>query len=148
MEPSLDRGRWGVSGGAYGSGRSVADAVMAAKRVLICDDEAPMRELARAVLADGYEFGEAADGAACIEIARRLRPDLMLIDLMLPGISGLEVLGELRSDPALAEVPVVVISAWDHLEAEALEAGAARFVGKPFEPDELRATVSELLARQ
>lgn len=121
---------------------------MAAKRVLICDDEAPMRELARAVLADGYEFGEAADGAACIENARRLRPDLMLLDLMLPGIGGLAVLEELRLDPALADVPVVVISAWDHLEAEALEAGATRFVGKPFEPDALRETVSELLARQ
>jgi CheY-like chemotaxis protein len=118
---------------------------MAAKRVLICDDEAPMRELVRAVLAEGYEFGEAADGAACIENARSLRPDLMLIDLMLPGIGGLEVLEELRSDPALADVPVVVVSAWDHLRPEALEAGAVRFVGKPFEPDELRAMVSQLL---
>ena len=105
-----------------------------------------MRELARVVLENGYEFGEAADGIECVENARRLRPDLMLVDLMLPRMSGLEMLGELRSDPVLADVPVVVVSAWDHLEADALAAGAARFLSKPFEPDELRATVAELLS--
>jgi cyclic di-GMP phosphodiesterase len=115
-------------------------------RILICDDEAPMRELERVVLGNGYEFGEAADGVECLEIARRLLPSVMVVDLMLPGMSGLEMLSELRSDPVLADVPVVVVSAWDHLEADALAAGAARFLGKPFEPDELRATVAELLA--
>jgi two-component system, OmpR family, response regulator len=120
----------------------------AVKRVLICDDEPPMRELARAVLDDGYEFGEAADGLECIADARRVPPDLMLIDLMLPGISGLELLAELRADPALAGVPVVVMSAWNHLEREALAAGAARFFGKPFEPEELRRAVNELLAER
>jgi CheY-like chemotaxis protein len=115
-------------------------------RILICDDEAPMRELERVVLGNGYEFGEAADGIECLENARRLRPSVMVVDLMLPGMSGLEMLDELRADPVLAGVPVVVVSAWDHLEADALAAGAACFLGKPFEPDELRATVAELLA--
>lgn len=120
---------------------------MSVKRILICDDEPPMRELARVVLDGGYEFGEAADGIACVQNARRLRPDLMVVDLMLPGIGGLEMLAELRSDPVLAGVPVVVVSAWDHLEAEALAAGATRFLVKPFEPEVLRATVAELLAQ-
>jgi CheY-like chemotaxis protein len=115
-------------------------------RILICDDEASMRELARVVLGNGYEFGEAADGIECLENARRLRPSVMVVDLMLPGMDGLEMLGELRADPVLAGVPVVVVSAWDHLEADALAAGAACFLGKPFEPDELRAAVAELLA--
>ena len=114
-------------------------------RILICDDEASMRELARVVLGNGYEFVEAADGIECLQNARRLRPSVMVVDLMLPGMGGLEMLGELRMDPVLADVPVVVVSAWDHLEADALAAGAARFLEKPFEPDELRATVAELL---
>jgi CheY-like chemotaxis protein len=119
---------------------------MSAKTILICDDEAPMRELVRVVLVDGgYEFVEAADGLECVESARELGSDLVVLDLMLPGMSGLEVVAAFRSDPELAGVPVVVMSAWDHMREEALAAGAARFVEKPFEPDELRAAVAELL---
>jgi CheY-like chemotaxis protein len=119
---------------------------MSGKTILICDDEAPMRELVRVVLVDGgYAFVEAADGLECVELARELRSDLLVLDLMLPGMSGLEVLAAFRSDALLAGVPVVVISAWDHMREEALAAGAARFVGKPFEPGELRAAVAELL---
>jgi CheY-like chemotaxis protein len=119
---------------------------MPAKTILICDDEAPMRELVRVVLVDGgYEFVEAADGLECLELARELTADLLVLDLMLPSMSGLEVVAALRSDPLLAGLPIVVMSAWDHMREEALAAGAARFVGKPFEPGELRAAVAELL---
>jgi CheY-like chemotaxis protein len=116
-----------------------------AKRILICDDEAPMRELVRVVLDDGYEFGEAADGVECVDLARRSRPDLLVLDLMLPGKCGLEVLAELRSDRALTRLSVVVVSAWNHLEHKAVAAGADRFLAKPFEPSDLRAAVAELL---
>jgi CheY-like chemotaxis protein len=118
---------------------------MPPKRILICDDEASMRELVRVVLEDGYEFGEADDGVGCVELARKTRPDLLVLDLMLPGKSGLEVLAELRSDPAFPRAPVVVVSAWNHLEGDAVAAGADRFLVKPFEPADLRAAVAELL---
>jgi CheY-like chemotaxis protein len=120
---------------------------MPPKRILICDDESAMRELVRVVLEGGYEFSEAADGVACLELAREVKPDLLVVDVMLPGRNGLEVIRELRADPHFGRASVVVVSAWDHLEADALEAGAAAFVAKPFEPDSLREIVADLLAR-
>ena len=65
---------------------------------------------------------------------------------MLPGLCGLDVLAAIRVDEALRSLPVVVVTAWSHAEASALDAGADRFVAKPFEPDELSAAVEELLA--
>ena len=66
---------------------------------------------------------------------------------MLPRTSGVDVLAAVRADPRLSGVPVVVVSAWSHLEREALDAGADRFVAKPFDPDELVAVVDELVRR-
>jgi CheY-like chemotaxis protein len=121
---------------------------MPPKRILICDDEAPTRELVRVVLENGaaYEFAEAADGFGCLALARSMKPDLVVLDVMLPGKSGLEVLAALRRDPDLAHARVVVLTAWDHLAAEASAAGADRFFVKPFEPEQLREAVAELLA--
>ena len=113
--------------------------------ILVCDDEPSLRELVRAVLGESYRFAEADDGQQALELLRELRPDLLVLDLMLPGVSGIEVLAEIRADPALASLPVVVITAWSHAEASAFVAGADRFVHKPFEPDELATAVSELL---
>ena len=64
---------------------------------------------------------------------------------MLPGINGIDVLRELRGDQEIADLPVVVITAWSHAEADAWAAGADRFVSKPFDPDELSRAVEELL---
>jgi CheY-like chemotaxis protein len=114
--------------------------------ILVCDDEASLRELVRAVLGPGYRFAEAADGHAALALAREQPPDLVVLDLMLPGLSGIAVLEELRNDPALASIPVVVITAWSHAEASAVAAGADRFVPKPFDPDDLETAVTELLA--
>jgi CheY-like chemotaxis protein len=121
---------------------------MPQKRILICDDEAPTRELVRVVLEDGdeYEFREAADGVGCLALARSVRPDLVVLDVMLPGKSGLEVLAAFRLDPDLVDTPVVVLTAWDHLAADASAGGADRFFLKPFEPEQLRRAVIELLA--
>jgi two-component system OmpR family response regulator len=117
--------------------------------ILICEDEPELRELIRVVLNGGYAFVEAADGVESLELARGLRPDLVLLDLMMPGQSGVEVLRELRSDPALEQTPVIVVSAFstDADKASAFAAGADRFLEKPFEPDELAAMVEELLGR-
>jgi two-component system, OmpR family, phosphate regulon response regulator PhoB len=119
---------------------------MPLKRILVCDDEAPMRELVQVVLGDGYEFREASDGLECAALARALQPDLLILDVMLPGKSGLELLSELRLDPNLAATRMLVLTAWDHLAAEVAAAGADQLFLKPFEPEELRRAVTELLS--
>jgi CheY-like chemotaxis protein len=116
-----------------------------AATILVCDDDPSLRELVRAVLGSRYRFVEAADGTEALTLAREDRPDLIVLDVMLPGLSGIEVLEELRSTDSLKEIPVVVITAWSHAEIEVQVAGADRFVSKPFDPDELSSAVEELL---
>jgi CheY-like chemotaxis protein len=113
--------------------------------ILVCDDDPSLRELVRAVLGSGYRFVEAADGTEALELARELRPDLIVLDVMLPGLSGIEVLQAIRGDESLHDLKVVVITAWSHAEIDAEVAGADRFVAKPFDPDDLSNAVEELL---
>jgi DNA-binding response OmpR family regulator len=116
--------------------------------VLICDDEPPLRELIRVSLGDSYRFVEAGTVADSIDAVQAERPDLVLLDLMLPGGSGLDVLRVIRGEAALAGTPVLVVSAWsDEANRTAADsAGADEFIGKPFAPDQLAARVEELLA--
>ncbi len=118
---------------------------MTPKTILVCDDDPSLRELVRAVLGPRYLFVEAADGTEALTLARELRPDLIVLDVMLPGLSGIEVLEAMRLDEELRTLPVVVITAWSHAEVEAHVAGADRFVSKPFDPDDLSTAVEELL---
>ena len=115
--------------------------------ILVVDDEAPLRELVRVALGDGYRFDEAADIEGAWEKAHARRPDLIVLDIMLPGGSGLDLLKRFRKDELLAEVPVVVLSAWQTGEDEqaARLAGADAFMPKPFAVDELARIVDELL---
>ncbi len=98
------------------------------------------------MLGPRYRFVEAADGAEALALAQELRPDLIVLDVMLPRLSGIEVLEALRLDDELRSIRVVVITAWSHAEAAAQVAGADRFVSKPFDPDDLSSAVEELLA--
>jgi len=116
----------------------------AAKTVLICEDDSNLRTLVRLALGESYRYFEAPDGPSALELTRRIQPDLIVLDLMLPGRSGFEVLSDLRKGDN-AETPVIVISAWSHSDEAAYEAGANRFVAKPFDPDELRDAAVELL---
>jgi DNA-binding response OmpR family regulator len=117
----------------------------AAKTILICEDDTNLRTLVRLALGDGYRYYEAPDGPSGLELARRIHPDVIVLDLMLPGRSGLDVLAALRADDELAKTPVIVMSAWSHSDEAAVQAGADRFVPKPFDPDELRDAVLALL---
>ena len=117
-----------------------------AATILVCDDDPSLRELVRAVLGPSYRFVEAADGVEALTLARELRPDLIVLDVMLPALSGIEVLQALRLDEELRSLRVIVITAWSHAELDAHVAGADRFVSKPFDPDDLSAAVEELLA--
>jgi CheY-like chemotaxis protein len=116
-----------------------------ADTILICDDEDSLRELIRAVLNGDYRFAEAEDGHEALELIRRLKPDLVLADVMMPRLGGLELLAEVRKDPSLGQTPIVVVTAFVGERAAAIEAGADAFLSKPFDPDELTATVEELL---
>jgi DNA-binding response OmpR family regulator len=117
-----------------------------AKTILICEDDQNLRQLVRVVLGEGYRFVEANTGDEALELAVKLRPDLIILDLMLPGRSGFDILTQLRQQVPPADTRVIVMSAWTHADAAALKAGADRFVPKPFEADQLRAVVSEVLA--
>lgn len=114
--------------------------------ILICDDEPTLRELVRASLNGGYRFAEASDGYTAVALARDLSPDAIVLDLMLPRLSGLEVLEELRQDDELREIPVLVMTAWNDTEDAARAAGATSFVTKPFQPDDLKLAVEKMLA--
>src|SRR5437763_11218742 len=122
---------------------------MAEPTILVCDDDQPLRELMKVTLGSGYRFVEATDGEEALASLVAERPDIVLLDVMLPGYSGLQVLESMRKDESLRDVPVIVVSAWqtpsDRTAAE--EAGADRFLGKPFELEELTAHVTELLER-
>lgn len=116
--------------------------------ILLCEDQEPMRKLVRAALEDGdYTILDACDGDESLELARRHRPDLVILDLVMPGRSGLDVLAELRSDPALAATPVLMTTAsTGSLDPEATAwFGADRYLPKPFRPLELAVVVGELL---
>ena len=97
-----------------------------ATTILICDDEPSLRELMRISLPAAYSFAEAADAAEAIELVDQVRPDLVLLDVMMPGASGLTVIEWLRGDAELSDTPVLVISAFaaDSDRLAALDAGA------------------------
>jgi CheY-like chemotaxis protein len=116
--------------------------------VLLCDDEEVLRHLVRATLENGeYEIVEAADGDESLQLARRHRPDVVILDMMMPGRSGLDVVRELRDDAALARTPVVMLTARARPadREAAAAAGADRYLAKPFSPLELIGVVEELL---
>ena len=117
-------------------------------RVLVCDNEEPLRALVRGALDIGdYEIVEACDGDESVELAQAFEPDLIVLDMMMPGRTGVEVLETLRADPRFAETPVVMLTARaqtaDRQAAEA--AGASYLLPKPFSPLALATLVEELL---
>jgi DNA-binding response OmpR family regulator len=117
-------------------------------KVLVCDNEAALRALVRGALElDDYEIVEAHDGDQSVELARSFVPDLIVLDMMMPGRTGLEVLAELRAEDRFAETPVIMLTARAQAQDRlaAVDAGVSRFLPKPFSPLELASVVEELL---
>ena len=118
-------------------------------RVLVVDDEPDVLLLCRLNLQQrGHELLEAADGSTALEIARDLHPDVIVLDLMLPGISGYDVLEELQRDAETTNIPVLVLTA-KSLRADRERShglGASAFLTKPFLPNELCEMVDSLVA--
>jgi len=115
--------------------------------VLVVDDEQPLRELIAVTLGGEFVCDEAADGAAALSRLRESAPALVFLDVMLPDVSGLDVLREMRADARLRDVPVVIVSAWQAPQdvTAALAGGADRFLAKPFDVDELVSLAQELV---
>lgn len=120
------------------------------RTVLVADDDEDILSLVRFRLErDGYRVLTAADGSAALEIARRDKPELCVLDVMMPKFSGLEVLEALRQDPNTASMRVLLLTARG-AETDVdrgFELGADDYVTKPFSPQELRRRVSALLSR-
>lgn len=116
-------------------------------RVLVADDTESVRSLFRKLLiTDGHDVIMAADGAAALEAVQRHQPDVILLDIGMPTLDGLEVCRRLKSDPATRLTPVVMVTGQTDLSdrIRGIEAGADEFLSKPVHPHELRARVRSL----
>jgi DNA-binding response OmpR family regulator len=118
------------------------------KSVLVVDDEADIRKALRIVLeAEGYQVLEAGDGLEALQMVHQARPELIILDIMMPHMDGLEVLRRLEADPETAGLPVIFLSI---LSSEmdvmhGLEQGAVEYITKPFDPFQVARTVRMML---
>jgi CheY-like chemotaxis protein len=115
-------------------------------KLVICDDEDDIRRLV-VFLLRSYDLYEAPNGRRGLELIREVQPDLVLLDMMMPEMTGLEVLDAMRANPLTASIPVILLSAkGTTAEIErGLRSGATRYLVKPFESQALRASVEEVL---
>lgn len=115
--------------------------------ILYVEDNAFNRKIVRHLLGrTSYRLLEAGDGEAGVTAAREARPDLVIMDIQLPKMSGLDATRQLRADPQTAGIPVIVITSFALAgdEAKAREAGAAAYLAKPYSPRELLQKIREL----
>ena len=117
------------------------------KTILYVEDNEFNRKIVRQLLSrTSYRLLEATDGEAGVDAAREERPDLVIMDIQLPKMSGLDATRQIRADPATAEIPVIVITSFALAgdEAKAREAGAAAYLAKPYSPRELLQMIRQL----
>lgn len=118
------------------------------RRILIVEDHPTMREAMRMVLEhEGFAIREAADGAAALSMVRQQQPDLVFLDLNIPGTSGADVLRELKGDPETRDVRVIIVTATgEEGREQVISLGADEYFTKPFSPLALLRTVERVLA--
>jgi DNA-binding response OmpR family regulator len=119
-------------------------------RILVADDDEDIRMLVVMRLQhSGHDVAQAGDGASAVESCRNEAPDLVVLDLMMPGMNGLDACRTIRSDPALSKTPVILLTAKaQSSDVEAgLAAGADDYITKPFSPRDLAERVDALLAQ-
>src|SRR5262247_2122861 len=118
------------------------------KRILIVEDQEDNRAILRAVLSRaGYDLIEAFNGEDAVRLAQNEQPDLILMDIQLPGIDGYEATRRIRAIPALSKVPIIAVTSYalSGDEAKTRAAGCDGYVAKPFSPRQLLAKVREYL---
>jgi sigma-B regulation protein RsbU (phosphoserine phosphatase) len=133
------------------SPRSATPSRIADGHLLIADDDASNREmLARRLQRQGYRVSLANSGLDVLRMARAQKFDLVLLDMIMPGLDGYQVLTRMKSDPALSDIPIIIISSLDQENnvARCIEAGAEDYVGKPFNSIFLRARIGACLERK
>jgi DNA-binding response OmpR family regulator len=122
-----------------------------AGRILVVDDEPDILQLEEMILTGaGYTVDTAADGAQALQRVAETEYDLVILDVMMPGMDGFEVCRALKADPRGADVPVLFLTAKDEPKAllEGFEAGASMYISKPFSEGKLLAMVSTLIGSQ
>jgi two-component system cell cycle response regulator DivK len=118
------------------------------KRILVVEDTEDNRQIVRDLLTSvGYELIEAVNGIEGVAMAEREHPDLVLMDIQLPGIDGYEATRRIRAIPALAGLPIIAVTSYalSGDEAKTREAGCDAYVAKPFSPRQLLAKIREFL---
>ncbi len=119
-----------------------------AKRILVIEDHEDNRRIMRDLLTSaGYELVEAVTGEDGVALAETQHPDLILMDIQLPGIDGYETTRRIRASPALRRIPIIAVTSYalSGDDAKAFEAGCDGYVAKPFSPRELLAKVREFV---
>jgi two-component system alkaline phosphatase synthesis response regulator PhoP len=120
-------------------------------RILVVDDQPDIRLMCRVNLQlEGYEVLEAPDGEAGLEMARSERPDLVLLDVMMPGLDGWQFMKAIKADTATAEIPIILLTARVQREDEIRGwlSGAADYLSKPFNPSTLTEVVRRTLLNE
>jgi two-component system cell cycle response regulator DivK len=119
------------------------------KLILVVEDHEDNRRMLRDLLTSvGIEMREAVTGIEGVAMAKALRPDLILMDIQLPGIDGYEATRRIKAEPALESVPIIVVTSYalSGDQNKAFAAGCAAYVSKPYSPRQLLATIREHLA--
>ncbi len=118
--------------------------------ILVAEDERDIRELINFTLVfAGHEVTQAANGAEALELAPKVKPDLIMMDVRMPRMTGYEACRQMKLIPEIKDIPVIFLSAkgQDEEVQTGLEVGAAAYILKPFAPEELTRRVSEILAK-
>lgn len=117
------------------------------KILIIDDDRAATNMLEQLLKIFGYETNSVNDSSKAMGVVASVNPDLILLDLMMPEVSGMEICKMLQTDPSLAHIPVIIVSALDDgdTKAEAYQAGAKDYIAKPYHPDDLLERMNALI---
>ena len=118
------------------------------KRILVVDDEPNILKLISFILkSNGYEAIEANSGSECLEKLKKERPDLIILDVMMPGMDGFEVARKISSNPEISGIPILMLSSRAQFEDKmrGIESGATDYVTKPFNKEDLIQKVKECL---
>ena len=120
-------------------------------KILIVDDDVTITELMKVLMSmEGHQPTAVNDSTKAVDVASSVNPDLITLDLMMPGLTGFELCELLHQDPKFANIPIIIVSARDDSESKerAMKAGAKEYVTKPFDADELMQKIKSLTRAQ